>query len=64
MLFKKVEDKTELENFLKAENSEKLKDILRSCGEYGSYSAIYKITKQEPPSPTVLETFIKNFDLK
>ena len=63
-LFEAVEDKTEIDDLLKEEKSEKLKKILNSCIKYGTYSAIYKITKQLPPTPKELEEFIVTFEIK
>ncbi len=63
-LYELVEDKTALTELLKKENTEKLKPILNSCGEYATYSAIYKITKQAPPTRSDLEEFIKFFKIK
>jgi len=61
--FNSVKDKSELNLLLKPENSEKLKSILESCGKHGTYSAIYKITKQNPPTPEILEDFMNNFKI-
>ncbi|MFX1314966.1 MAG: carbohydrate kinase family protein [Promethearchaeota archaeon] len=58
-----VKDKTEFNEFLKQENSNKLKLILESCGNFATYSAIYKITKQQAPNTKDLEQFINTFDI-
>ncbi len=63
-LYELVEDKSALNELLKKENAEKLKPILNSCGQYATYSAIYKITKQLPPTRTDLEEFIKTYKIK
>ncbi|MFX1409164.1 MAG: carbohydrate kinase family protein [Promethearchaeota archaeon] len=55
-------DKAEFNEFLKQENSDKLKLSLESCGNYATYSAIYKITKQQAPNRKELEQFINIWD--
>ncbi|MHA1274200.1 MAG: carbohydrate kinase family protein [Promethearchaeota archaeon] len=64
ILFDKISSKKELENLLKKENSNKLKQILHECGLYGTYSALYKITKQQPPTKEILKDFMKSFKLE
>lgn len=61
ILFESIEDKKQLDELLKKENIDKLKSILSSCGQFATYSAIYKITKQTPPTRKELEEFIKTF---
>lgn len=62
-LFDQIENRDQLNEVLKKDNSEKLKTILSSCGEFASYSAIYKITKQIAPNQKELEDFIANFSI-
>jgi len=62
-LFDLIKDKNELDELLKQENSEKLKTILTASGEYGTYSAIYKITKQLAPNRETLESFMNSFKI-
>ncbi len=59
-----IKNKEELDELLKSENSEKLKKILEECGKYGTYAAIYKITKQIPPKPEELRYFMDTFKIK
>jgi len=58
-----IEDKEEFSNLVESENSDNLKDILSRCIEYGTYSAIYKITKQTIPTKIVMDEFIKSYKL-
>ncbi len=62
-LFDQIENRDQLNEVLKKDNSEKLKTILSSCGEFASYSAIYKITKQIAPNQNELKDFIANFPI-
>ena len=62
-LFTSIKNKNELDELLRAENSEKMKEILSKCGKYGTYSAIYKITKQTPPKPEELKNFMQTFKI-
>ena len=62
-LFELIKDKNELNELLKPENKDKLTPILSACGEFGTYSAIFKITKQTPPNRKELEKFIKEFKI-
>jgi len=61
MLYDLIEDKDEMNELLKQENSEKLKNILNSCVEFATYAAIYKISKQIAPNKKELEDFIHTF---
>ncbi len=63
-LYDAVEDKFKLNELLKKENSDQLKSILSSCGKYATYSAIYKITRQQVPTPEELGNFINTFDIE
>ncbi|MHA1291848.1 MAG: PfkB family carbohydrate kinase [Promethearchaeota archaeon] len=62
-IYNLVKDKEELELLLKEENSEKLKSILYNCGQFATYSAIFKITKQTSPNLEDIEKFIKIFNI-
>jgi sugar/nucleoside kinase (ribokinase family) len=63
-LFQLVKDKKHLEELLKKENLNLIKEILNRCIEYGTHTAIYKITKQSTPTKTEMDSFIKSFKLK
>jgi len=60
-LFNLIENKGRLNELLQEDNSEKMKEILSSCGEFATYTAIYKITKQMAPNQNEMENFIKTF---
>lgn len=59
-----IADKEHLQGLLSKEKANELEKILSQCIEYASYTAIYKITKQQAPSKDVMEQFIKEFDIK
>jgi len=59
-----IEDKKELLQLIDSEKSDELKEILSRCIEYGTYSAIYKITKQEIPTKRIMDKFIKTFKIE
>lgn len=63
-IYELVEDKHHLEELLKKEKLDMLKKILNSCIEYGTHTAIYKITKQTNPTKIEMDNFIKNFKIK
>lgn len=62
-VYELVENKQELEKFLETSNSNRLKEILKDCIKFASYSAIYKITKQQPPSKEVIAKFMEEFEI-
>jgi len=62
-IYELIKDKDDLDAHLKPENSGKLEALLSECIEYASYTAIYKITKQEAPDKEKMAKFIEEFDL-
>ena len=62
-LFDLIENKSRLNELLQEDNSEKMKEILNSCGEFATYTALYKITKQRAPNQNEMENFIKTFKI-
>ena len=54
--------KKQLLKLFNNESSENLYDILEQCGEFGTYTAMYKISNQEVPQQKELEQFIKSFE--
>jgi sugar/nucleoside kinase (ribokinase family) len=62
-LYKSIEDRTQLENLLIKKNKEELRNILKQCGKLATYSAIYKITQQKPPTFEELEDFDKEYKI-
>ncbi len=63
-LFELIKDKEMLDQLIKDENREKLKEILSNCVEFATYTAIYKITNQLIPTQKEMEDFIKTFKIK
>ncbi|MFO8018918.1 MAG: carbohydrate kinase family protein [Promethearchaeia archaeon] len=62
-LYQFVEDHAELDQLLEEKKVNSLKKILKECGKLATYSAIYKITKQKPPTMDELEGFGQEFDI-
>lgn len=62
-LYKLIEDRTHLENLLIEKKKENLRHILEQCGKLATYSAIYKITQQKPPTFEELEDFGKEYEI-
>ncbi|MHA1147332.1 MAG: carbohydrate kinase family protein [Promethearchaeota archaeon] len=63
ILYDMVEDKQSFDQLLENDNIDQLKSILNKCGEYGTYSALYKITKQLPPTREELSKFMETFKI-
>lgn len=58
ILYESVKDKEELLELLKSENSEELKNMLKSCIKFATVAAIYKISKQAAPNRKELDDFV------
>ena len=63
ILMESVKNKAELDDLMK-DRQEEFKSILKSCGEFATHSAIYKITKQKPPERKELDAFMDSFKIK
>jgi sugar/nucleoside kinase (ribokinase family) len=58
-----IQDSAELNALLDENNKEELKGVLKQCGDLATYSAIYKITQQQPPTLEELNAFKKEFEI-
>ena len=56
-----IKNKEELNELLELENEGKLKNILSKCLKFGTYTAAFKITHEDPIEKDKLENFIHNF---
>lgn len=61
-IYEIIKDKNHFQDFTKIDRSNEFEKILKDSMKFGTFSSLYKITKQQVPSKAELDEFIKQIE--